>query len=73
MVDSYIEMGEDGGSFRDGKPIDAGTMLQVLIGGHWIDVRYEANFHTRQAWLYASDAVVPLSRKTMRCRWPSHG
>jgi hypothetical protein len=74
MEDGYIEIGEDGGGFwdfLDGKAIHAGTMLQVLIGGYWIDVRYEADFHTRQAWLYTDDAVLPLSRNTMRCRWPA--
>lgn len=68
----YIVARHNMGGFRDtlrDEDMHAGDRREVLIGGRWIIARYEADFGTSEAWLYLSDAVLPLNRPTMRCRW----
>ena len=71
---AYIQAGQTAGGFRDfllGEPIHAGSTLEVLLGGRWISGRYECDYHSGDAWLYLSDAVVPINRTEMHFRWPS--
>ena len=76
---AQITSGSDGGGWRqflEGKPVHAGSILEVNINGRWHTVRYEANYHARTGFIYmplAGDRErgLPLDNDTMDFRWIS--
>ena len=76
MQDNQIELGQDGGGWRDfldSKPIHNGDQLQLWTGDKWIYARYEtASYQNKEVVLYSVDTVRQLDRATMRFRWPEH-
>lgn len=59
--------------FRDeleGKDIHNGEQLQLWLGDHWVNVRYEvASRQEREVVLVGEGATWRLDRETMRFRW----
>lgn len=64
---NYLELREEAGGERhyvDGVAIHAGDPIRVLVGGEWVDGRYEANWRHRRltsAWFYFSGGSIELT------------